>query len=112
MLYVQLWWLIKINKLIKTHVVIPCNLFFFSFHGDYDETFFSFLLLPYIVLNILIDLPTLLTVIKNFRLHLPNTKQIRYQNLQLLKVLRIFAKTVGILLRESLQIYFSQLCSM
>ena len=106
MLYVQLWWLMKINKLIKTHVVIPCNLFFFSFHGHYDETFFSFLLFPYIVLNFLLDLPTLLTVIKNFRLHLPNTKKIRYQNLQLLKVLRTFVKTVGILFRESLQNLF------
>ena len=41
-------------------------------------------------------------VIKNFRLHLPNTKQIRYQNLQLLKVLRTFQKKVGIFFRESL----------
>ena len=61
---------------------------------------------PYIVLNFLLDLPTLLTVIKNFRLHLPNTKKIRYQNLQLLKVLRTFVKTVGILFRESLQNLF------
>ena len=106
MLYVQLWWLMKIDKLNKTHVysIIPRNLFFF--HGDHDEAFFSFLLFPHTVLNFLLDLLTLLTVIKNFRLHLPNTKQIRYQNLQLLKVLRTFQKKVRILFRESLQNLF------
>ena len=41
-------------------------------------------------------------VIKDFRLHLPNTKQIRCQNLELLKVLRTFQKKVGIFFRESL----------
>ena len=50
------------DKLIKTHVVVPHNLFvcffsvFCSFYGDDDEAFFSFLSFPYIVLNFLLDL--------------------------------------------------------
>ena len=107
MLCVQSWWLMKIHELIKTHVVIPCNLFFFlRFHVEHDEAFFSFLLFPYAIPNFLLDLLTLLKVIKNFQLHLPNKKQIRYQNRQLLKVLRTFQKKVGLLFRESLQNLF------
>ena len=30
MLYVQLWWLMKIDKLNKTHAVVPRNLIFLS----------------------------------------------------------------------------------
>ena len=60
MLYVWLWLLMNKDKLIKTHVVVPRNLFFsvFSFYGDHDEAFFSFLLVLYIVLYFLLDLLT------------------------------------------------------
>ena len=61
---------------------------------------------PYAIPNFLLDLLTLLKVIKNFQLHLPNKKQIRYQNRQLLKLLRTFQKKVGLLFRESLQNLF------
>ena len=66
------------------------------------SSFFSFLSIPYTVHNFLLDYPHL-TVIKNFRLHLRNIKQIRYRNLQLLKVFRTVQNKVDVLFRESLR---------
>ena len=49
----------KKDKLIKTYVDVPRNLFFFfSFYGDCNEAFFSFLCFLYTVLNLLLDLVT------------------------------------------------------
>ena len=48
----------KKDKLIKTQVNVPRHPVFLSFYGDYDEAFFSFLSIPYTVVNFLLDLLT------------------------------------------------------